>query len=324
MRGPPPPCGPIPLGPRKDHSLDAAGRKEGRKAALRLWPALRGLSCPSLALHCRIHRYCALPTQARLGILAESQADADTDDGDDAFSIMERLDVHLMRSLENMHSPSPWVRQSVVLSLSAVHGTSLLAVINAVLRMTRRGPASGTAPDAAPNSAGAAAAGSSGEGGAPPPHESKAAGAGSHLPDLTRLMSMLSHHVALPDVLLSCPEMLPHLLDFMQLVNTALMRAVRQLLGSGQPTRGLLSSLDPDDQLPWTLDYLTMVAGVADALCRLRDRREQPPPPRDRCPRVTAAALRDRREHEEFSSLLPAVDEAAWPLMQRYDFYNQP
>ena len=38
----------------------------------------------------------------------------------------------------------------------------------------------------------------------------------SHLADLTRLMSQLSHHVAMPDVLLSCPEMLPHLLDFMQ------------------------------------------------------------------------------------------------------------
>eukprot|EP00964_Phaeocystis_antarctica_P016227 scaffold8962_cov51-Phaeocystis_antarctica.AAC.4 len=61
-------------------------------------------------------------------------------------------------------------------------------------------------------------------------------------------------------------------------VNVALLGAVRQLLASGQPTRGLLSSLDPDDQLPWTLDYLTMVAGVADALCRLRDRRDPPPP----------------------------------------------
>ena len=40
----------------------------------------------------------------------------------------------------------------------------------------------------------------------------------SHLADLTRLMSVLSHHVAMPDVLLSCPEMLPHLLDFMNQV----------------------------------------------------------------------------------------------------------
>ena len=61
-------------------------------------------------------------------------------------------------------------------------------------------------------------------------------------------------------------------------MNVALLGAVRQLLASGQPTRGLLSSLDPDDQLPWTLDYLTMVGGVADALCRLRDRCEHPPP----------------------------------------------
>jgi hypothetical protein len=127
-------------------------------------------------------------------------------------------------------------------------------------------------------------------------------------------------------------------------VNVALLGAVRQLLASGQPTRGLLSSLDPDDQLPWTLDYLTMVAGVADALCRLRDRREQPPPPlpnaaplaplppldRRRPPPPTPLPLRPytpppyaRREHEEFASLLPAVDEAAWPLMQRYALHNQ-
>ena len=120
-------------------------------------------------------------------------------------------------------------------------------------------------------------------------------------------------------------------------VNVALLGAVRQLLASGQPTRGLLSSLDPDDQLPWTLDYLTMVAGIADALCRLRDRRDPPPPllptaaplarRRPSCPPpsslLTALALRARREHDEFASLLPAVDEAAWPLMQRYAFCNQ-
>ena len=152
--------------------------------------------------------------QARLGILPDDDGD-DTDDGDDAFSVMERLDKHLMRSLENMHSPSPWVRQSVVLSLSAVHGTSLLAVINAVLRMTRTrvAPDHGR-PGASPDEAGAAAAGGGHDGGA-----SKAVPGGtSHLADLTRLMSVLSHHVAMPDVLLSCPEMLPHLLDFMNQV----------------------------------------------------------------------------------------------------------
>ena len=155
--------------------------------------------------------------QARLGILADDDGD-DTDDGDDAFSVMERLDKHLMRSLENMHSPAPWVRQSVVLGLSAVHGTSLLAVINSVLRMTRTTVApdygrGGTAPDDdAEAAAAAAAAGGGRDGGA-----SKATpGMTSHLADLTRLMSQLSHHVAMPDVLLSCPEMLPHLLDFMQ------------------------------------------------------------------------------------------------------------
>ena len=128
-------------------------------------------------------------------------------------------------------NPNPnQVRQSVVLGLSAVHGTSLLAVINAVLRMTRttsvHHPASGTsAADAAPNGAGAAAAAAGGgyEGGG----ASKASpGVTSHLPDLTRLMSMLSHHVAMPDVLLSCPEMLPHLLDFMQQESAAVVTIV--------------------------------------------------------------------------------------------------
>ena len=121
------------------------------------------------------------------------------------------------------------------------------------------------------------------------------------LPELTRLMSMLAHHDAMPEVLVSCPEVLPLLLEFLHQVNVALLAPVRQLLRAGKPTRGLLSSLDPDDQLPWTLDYLTMLAGVADALCRTRD----------------------KREHAEFGSLLPAVDEAGWPLLQRYDLYNQ-
>ena len=241
----------------------ARGRPLGREESPRhveVQARLRQRSdaCPTSPIPLRV------TIQARLGI--EGEADPDTDDGDDAFSIMERLDTHLQASLENLRSPSPWVRQSVVLSLSAVHGTSLLAVINAVLRMTPKGPAIGSTPGAGPSGAEGASA-----------HESAAARAASHLPDLTRLMSSLSHHVALPDVLLSCPEMLPHLLEFMQQVNAALLGPVRQLLASGQPTRGLLSSLDPEEELPWALDYLTMVAGVADALCRLRDRREQPP-----------------------------------------------
>ena len=132
-------------------------------------------------------------------------------------------------------------------------------------------------------------------------------------------------------------------------MNVALLGAVRQLLASGQPTRGLLSSLDPDDQLPWTLDYLTMVGGVADALCRLRDRCEHPPPlvppltppspprcpppsrpppsvfpARQPLPHPPPPCLCARREHDEFASLIPAVDEAAWPLMQRCACYTQP
>ena len=62
------------------------------------------------------------------------------------------------------------------------------------------------------------------------------------------------------------------------------------------------------------------------------------PPPVPPFPLLTAAALLPlrpcpirpyapppyaRREHEEFASLLPAVDEAAWPLMQRYALHNQ-
>ena len=164
--------------------------------------------------------------EARLGIMADDGGD-DTDDDDDAFSVMERLDKHLMRTLENMHSPSPWVRQSVVLGLSAVHGTSLLAVINAVLRMTRTkvAPDYGrSGPGPAPDDAGAAAAAAAAAGGGHDGGASTTApGASSHLPDLTRLMSMLSHHVAMPDVLLSCPEMLPHLLDFMQQARVAML-----------------------------------------------------------------------------------------------------
>ena len=112
--------------------------------------------------------------QARLGILLDDGGD-DTDDGDDAFSVMERLDKHLMRSLENMHSPSPWVRQSVVLSLSAVHGTSLLAVINAALRMTFR-----VAPDHG-RSRRTARRGGRGGGGRPPRWRCVQGGAGRHV-----------------------------------------------------------------------------------------------------------------------------------------------
>ena len=48
------------------------------------------------------------------------------------------------------------------------------------------------------------------------------AGPTDQLPELTRLLSLLSHHHALPDVLSYCPELLPALLDFMRQARLAL------------------------------------------------------------------------------------------------------
>ena len=110
----------------------------------------------------------------------------------------------------------------------------------------------------------------------PSPEDTAQMGAtkSDQLPEMTRLLSLLAHHHALPDVLGNCPEVLPALLDFMKQVSAKLLAPIKELLRIGKPTRGLLSAVDPDEELPWTLDYLNMLAGVSDALCRLRDRRE--------------------------------------------------
>ena len=57
-----------------------------------------------------------------------------TDEEDELYGVMARSDLHVRRQLAQLLSPKRWVRQSVVWSLSAVHKSSLVAVVHAVVR----------------------------------------------------------------------------------------------------------------------------------------------------------------------------------------------
>ena len=71
--------------------------------------------------------------QRRLGITPASEVEDDTDDEGEHDSL-PRLDAHLRKQLRLFASPSPWVRQLLVVSLGAVHASSLLLVANTLLR----------------------------------------------------------------------------------------------------------------------------------------------------------------------------------------------
>ena len=47
---------------------------------------------------------------------------------------MARVDMHLRRQLAHLASPLGWVRKAVILSLSSVHSSSLVAVVHATIR----------------------------------------------------------------------------------------------------------------------------------------------------------------------------------------------
>jgi hypothetical protein len=80
---------------------------------------------------------------------------------------------------------------------------------------------------------------------------------------------------------------------------TAVRASLRR--ASAGPGGNLLEGVNPDESLPWCIDYLACVGSLADALCRRRE----------------------TRRSGEFASLLPGVSHAAWPLDERYALYSQ-
>ena len=116
-----------------------------------------------------------------------------------------------------------------------------------------------------------------------------------------RLVRLLTQHRSLPLVLAACPELLTLLIGFLKTAADELFLPARTLLRTGKPTHGLLNSMKPDEQLPYAVDYLVALGGLGDSLCRRRD----------------------QLEHPEFAPLMTAVDEAQWPVLARFDVYNQ-
>ena len=118
---------------------------------------------------------------------------------------------------------------------------------------------------------------------------------------LTRLMRMLAQHRGMAQALDACPDLLRQLATFIRRIGEQLFAPARRLLKTGRPAGGLLETVNPDELLPWCIDYLGMVGGLADAICRRRE----------------------ARRHNDFASLLPGVSDVAWPLDERYALYSQ-
>ena len=72
--------------------------------------------------------------ERKLGIYKPREVESDTDDEDDRYGVMLRMETPILRQLRHLLSPKAWVRQIVITSLGAVHESSLLTVVNATLR----------------------------------------------------------------------------------------------------------------------------------------------------------------------------------------------
>ena len=84
-------------------------------------------------------------------------------------------------------------------------------------------------------------------------------------------------------------------------VSHTLFKPASDLVRLGKPTRGLISTCNPDDKLQWALDFLGLVGGLADALCRRRE----------------------GEQHPDFSSIMPGVDITTWPLRARLELFER-
>jgi hypothetical protein len=80
--------------------------------------------------------------------------------------------------------------------------------------------------------------------------------------DATRLMRQLVQHRGMATTLSVCSDVLPALIGFIHQVRHILFRPASDLVRQGKPTRGLISTCNPDDKLQWAIDFLGMVGGA--------------------------------------------------------------
>ena len=266
--------------------------------------------------------------ERRLGIAAAHRvAEPETDEEDEVYGIVCRADLHMRRVLAALRSPSKWVRQAVGLSLSAVHSSSIVGVVHALVRRfdeSRGKMALALAKqeremrEAEKEDAKARAilpvnqtalgeeSSSDDDDDEPDAPDSNAlrraiAKQAAVQMNLTRLMRLLAQHRGMANALEACPEILRQYATFIRRVGEHLFTTARRLLKTGRPAGALLENVNPDGQLPWCIDYLAMVGALADAVCRRRE----------------------GRRHNEFASLLPGISDTQWPLDERYALYSQ-
>ena len=96
-------------------------------------------------------------------------------------------------------------------------------------------------------------------------------------------------------------DLLPLLIGFVQQVGDILFHAALDLITAGRPTFGLIATCKPDESLGWAVDFLVLVGGLADSVCRRRE----------------------SEQHKDFSTILPAVDDVVWPLSSRLDLLER-
>ena len=251
--------------------------------------------------------------------------------------MIARADLHLRRLLLALRSPARWVRQSVGSALSSAHSSCVVVVVHALMRHfdESRGKQALALARAARDKLDAdldrerrsilpkaerLALGdeenSDDEGAANGSSQASAAAAAAAdqirlsravareqlelQKQLTRLMRLMAQHRGMATALEQSPELLRQMATFVRRVGESLFAPARQLLKTGRPGGGLLDCVNPDKQLPWCIDFLAMVGGLADAICRKRE----------------------GRRDGEYASLLPGVSETVWPLSERYALFE--
>lgn len=228
--------------------------------------------------------------QRKLGIFLNNEDWWEVDSDEEAspqLSMVRQLGRWVGVYLCHFDSPSYWVRQIVQLNLSAAHATTLPVVLARLLLQTQPG---GTARSSRCKIGPASQVPS-----LVPLH------AQQHPQQVTRLIRLLSQSHGLPKMLNSCVGLSALLVRCMHEGAETLLAPATRLVHQGRPSTALLSTLDPNEHLEWAIDYLAMVAGIADAICRARK----------------------LQGHAEYEDLVPGIDESTWPIQRRCELYGK-
>jgi hypothetical protein len=196
--------------------------------------------------------------ERHLGIVEPKLVEPATDEDDENYGVMARVDMHVRRMLAALKSPSRWVRQTVGLALGAVHSSSIVVVVHALVRRfdESRGRAAlalaraerlmrDVASDARKHAVLPAQQLAFGDEDSDDDGDDLTGTLGEKAnaiakqqllvqQHLTRLMRMLTQHKGMATALDSCPDLLRQVATFVRRVGDHLFAQAKRLLRTGR------------------------------------------------------------------------------------------